>query len=125
MSSYYIVEGGKSITTAFNIEAIIEGDVEAAVGMVDNISIKGFYMTLLTGDPPPLQKRVRIDLYLSGSTRYQKLLRLHARIVRRDGKGVAVQFGPMSLESSRRLRAIVAFMAGEDRDMMSSVDLKA
>jgi hypothetical protein len=116
MTGYHIVDRRQFVRTPFTVEAIIEGDVEVAVGLVENISIKGLYMRLLTGDQIPKDKRVRIDLYLPGSTQYLRILRLRARIVRGDESGLAVQFGPMPLEAATRLHKIVAFMTeGETR----------
>lgn len=123
MTGYHIVDRRQFVRTPFTIEAIIEGDIEVAVGLVENISIKGLYMRLLTGDQIPPQKRVRIDLYLPGSTEYLRILRLHARVVRGDESGLAVQFGPMPIEAAARLQKIVAFMTeGESRDMNQYAD---
>lgn len=110
MTGYHIVDRRQFVRTPFTVEAIIEGDIEVAVGLVENISIKGLYMRLLTGDPIPLQKRVRIDLYLPGSTEYLRILRLHARVVREDEGGMAVQFGPMPVEAATKLQTIITFM---------------
>jgi hypothetical protein len=110
MTGYHIVDRRQFARTPFTVEAIIEGNIEVAVGLVDNISIKGLYIRLLTGDFIPLQKRVRVDLYLPGSTEYLRILRLHARIVRTDENGMGVQFGPMPLESSTKLQTIITFM---------------
>ncbi|HAR95290.1 MAG TPA: hypothetical protein DCR97_04925 [Deltaproteobacteria bacterium] len=110
MTGYHIVDRRQFGRTPFTVEAIIESDIEVAVGMVENISVKGLYMRLLTGDPIPLQKRVRIDLYLPGSSDYLRILRLRARIIRVDENGMAVQFGPMPLETAAKLQTIITFM---------------
>lgn len=111
MTGYHIVDRRQFARTTFTVEAIIEGDIEVAVGLVENISIKGLYMRLLTGDQIPEQKGVRVDLYLPGSTEYLRILRLRARVVRSDGSGLALQFRPMPVETSMRLRKIITFMA--------------
>lgn len=116
MTGYHIVDRRQFGRTPFTVEAIIESDREVAVGLVENISVKGLYVRLLTGDPIPLQKRVRIDLYLP-SSEYLRILRLRARIVRVDESGMAVQFGPMPLEAAAKLQTIITFMTeGGDRD---------
>lgn len=123
MTGYHIVDRRQCGRTPFTVEAIIEGDVEVAVGMVENISIKGLFMRLLTGDQIAPQKRVRIDLYLPGSTQYLRILRLRARVVRGDETGIAVQFGPMPLETATKLQTIVTFMKeGESRDLNDYAD---
>lgn len=111
MTGYHIVDRRQFARTPFTVEAIIEGDIEVAVGLVENISIKGLYMRLLTGDQIPPQKLVRIDLYLPGSTEYLRILRLHARVVRGDKNGLALQFRPMPVETAMKLRKIITFMA--------------
>lgn len=123
MTGYHIVDRRQFARTPFAVEAIIEGDIEVAVGMVENISIKGLYMRLLTGDQIAPEKRVRIDLYLPGSTEYLRILRLRARVVRGNENGIAVQFGPMPIESAARLQKIITFMAeGETLDMGAYAD---
>lgn len=118
MTGYHIVNRRQFARTPITVEAIIEGDTEVAVGMVENISIKGLFMRVLTGDQIPPQKRVRIDLYLPGSSQYLRILRLRARVVRGDETGIAVQFGPMPIETAAKLQAIVTFMTeAENRDI--------
>lgn len=118
MTGYHIVDRRQFARKPFTVEAIIEGDIEVAVGVVENISIKGLYMRLLTGDQIPTQKHVRIDLYLPGSTEYLRILRLHARVVRGDENGLAVQFRPMPVEAAMRLKKIMTFMVeSESQDM--------
>jgi hypothetical protein len=116
-TGYHIVDRRQFIRTPFTVEAIIEGDTEVAVGLVENISIKGLFMRLLTGDQIPAQQRVHIDLYLPGSTEYLRILRLHARVVRGDESGLAVQFGPMTVQTATKLQTIITFMTeAENRD---------
>jgi len=119
MTGYHIVDRRQFARTPFTVEAILESDIEVAVGLVENISVKGLYIRLLTGDPIPLQKRVRIDLHLPGSSEYLRILRLRARIIRVEESGMAVQFGPMPLETAAKLQTIITFM-NEGRNIDAS-----
>ena len=85
--------------------AIVQTDQISISGMVDNLSMKGMFLTAgktLSGESP-----LEIALNLSGSSSLLSI-RLKGRVVRETEAGTAIEFLEMDLDSFTHLRNIIA-----------------
>ena len=89
----------------FEVMAAVQTDLINFSGVVDNLSMRGMFLSTektIEGDSP-----LEISIILSGSSSTLSI-RTKGRLVRRTETGIAVEFGEMDLDSFIHLRNIVA-----------------
>jgi hypothetical protein len=99
---------------AVSVAAIIKGKDDIVVGLVENISLGGFYMHAQNRIFIEAGEAVTVDIYLNDSDQIHSILKLRARTVWVNEKGIGVQFGPMTPSDQTWLKAVMNFLAAED-----------
>lgn len=97
---------------AVSVAAIIKGKEDIAVGLVENISMGGFYVRLKTQMSIDQGEEVTVDIYLNESDQTRSVLKLGAKIVWLSEKGMGVQFLPMAPAEQNRLMTIIELAEG-------------
>jgi hypothetical protein len=106
------------------LEAVIKGQNHVANGAVEDINLDGLYLQLRNKVSFFSGERVTIDLYLRDSNRRYIILKMQARIVQTDEKGVRLHFNPMTISQHRKLEALIDFMSapeGSDKDRCEEI----
>lgn len=106
------------------LEAVIKGENHVANGAVEQITIDGLYLQVREPHPFLVGQRITIDLYLRDSNRRYIILKMQARIVQTDEKGVKLHFNPMTLSQHKKLAALIDFTSaeeGSDRDRCEDI----
>jgi hypothetical protein len=99
------MERRKSRRVPFQVIATAQTDQISIKGMVDNLSMKGMFLTTmetLSGGTP-----LGISIILSGSSSFLSI-KLKGRVVRQTEAGIAIEFQEMDLDSFTHLRNIIA-----------------
>ena len=99
------MERRKNRRVPFQVIATVHTDQISTKGMVDNLSMKGMFLTTmgtLSGDSP-----LEISIILSGSSSFLSI-KLKGRMVRQTEAGIAIEFQEMDLDSFTHLRNIIA-----------------
>jgi len=99
------MERRKNRRVPFQVIATVHTDQISTKGMVDNLSMKGMFLTTmdtLSGDSP-----LEISIILSGSSSFLSI-KLKGRVVRQTEAGIAIEFQEMDLDSFTHLRNIIA-----------------
>jgi hypothetical protein len=99
------MEKRKHRRVRFEVTATVRADRTSIDGMVDNLSMKGMFLT--TGETLPCDSPLEISITLSGSSSMLSIM-LKGRAVRHTDKGVAIEFQEMDLDSFIHLRNIIA-----------------
>jgi len=99
------VEKRKYRRVRFEVTATVQTDRTSIGGMVDNLSMKGMFIT--TGETIPDDGPFKISITLSGSSSTLSIT-LKGRAVRHTDTGVAIEFQEMDLDSFMHLRNIIA-----------------
>ena len=97
-----------------SVAAIIKGKDDIVVGLVENISLGGFYMHVQNRISIQAGEAVVVDIYLNDSDQIHSILKLHARTAWVNEKGIGVQFGPTTSSDQTWLKAVMNFLAAED-----------
>ena len=97
------------------LRAVIESENGVAGGYVENLTLDGLYVRLKKQDFTPSKDRVSLDLFLAASNG-PSVFRTEARIVQIDEMGIFLQFRPMALSYHNKLKAIIAFVAPEEKE---------
>ena len=99
------MERRKNIRVPFQVIATVQTDQISTKGMVDNLSMKGMFLStreiLSSGSP------LEISIILSGSSSLLSI-KLKGRVVRQTEAGIAIEFQEMDLDSFTHLRNIIA-----------------
>jgi hypothetical protein len=106
------------------LEAFMTGEGGIAHGVVEDLSFEGLYLRTWNQNPFLAEERVRIDLYLRESNRRYILLKVQAKVIDADGRGVGAYFGPMALADHKKLRAIIDFVSvpeGSEKDRYEEI----
>ena len=90
----------------FRVNASIEYENKTINGDVENLSTSGMFMN--TAENIPVGTEANITIYLSGTTS-DLSLKINGVIVRRDIKGVAVNFREIEFDSFIHLQNIIEF----------------
>lgn len=90
----------------FHIHAVINFNNTELSGEVENLSTGG--MLIRTGEKAPVDSVVEITVKLTGTTTKLKL-NLLGRVIRSDGKGIALHFLELDLDAYIHLKNIVAY----------------
>ena len=99
------MERRKNSRVPFQVMAAVQNGQISIKGMVDNLSMKGMFLTTmdtLSGDSP-----LEISIILSGSSSFLSI-KLKGRMVRQTEAGIAIEFQEMDLDSFTHLRNIIA-----------------
>jgi hypothetical protein len=99
------VERRENRRVPFQVMATVQTGQTSIKGMVDNLSMKGMFLTAgetLSGGGP-----LEISILLSGSSTVCSV-ELKGRVVRQTAAGVAIEFLEMDLDSFTHLRHIIA-----------------
>lgn len=100
------MEKRKHRRVLFKSEAIVRSGESTILGTIDNLSMKGMFLT--TGGKLLGSDILYIEILLTGSS--SKLeIRLMGRKVRQTTSGVAIEFTEMDLDSFTHLRNLVAY----------------
>jgi len=99
------MEKRKHRRVRFEVTATVRTDQMSIGGMVDNLSMKGMFLT--TGETLSCDGPLEISITLSGSSS-TLLIKLKGRAVRHTDTGVAIEFQEMDLDSFVHLRNIIA-----------------
>jgi hypothetical protein len=99
------MERRKNRRVPFQVIATAQTDQISIKGMVDNLSMKGMFLTTMEilADGSPLE----ISIILSGSSSFLSI-KLKGRVVRQTEAGIAIAFQEMDLDSFTHLRNIIA-----------------
>lgn len=109
------MEKRKHRRVLFKSEAIVRSGESTILGTIDNLSMKGMFLT--TGDKLLGSDILYIEILLTGSS--SKLeIRLKGRKVRQTNSGVAIEFTEMDLDSFTHLRNLVAYNS-DDADAIT------
>lgn len=109
------MEKRKHRRVLFKSEAIVRSGESTILGTIDNLSMKGMFLT--TGDKLLGSDVLYIEILLTGSS--SKLeIRLKGRKVRQTNSGVAIEFSEMDLDSFTHLRNLVAYNS-DDADAIT------
>ena len=99
------MERRKNRRVPFQVIATVQTGQISIKGMVDNLSMKGMFLTtmetLSSGSP------LEISIILSGSSSFLSI-KLKGRAVRQTEAGIAIEFQEMDLDSFTHLRNIIA-----------------
>lgn len=90
----------------FHVNASIGYNDHTINGDVENLSTNGMFMN--TREDIPLDAEVEVSIYLSGTTS-ELSLKINGTVVRKDAKGVGIQFKEIEFDSYLHLRNIVDF----------------
>ncbi len=99
----------------FHVNASIEYDGNIVNGDVENLSTNGMFMN--TKENIPVEKEVEVSIYLSGTTS-ELSLNIKGIVVRKDAKGVAVNFKEIEFDSFIHLRNIIEFNTAGNSEVM-------
>ncbi len=106
----------------FHVNASIEYNSHTVNGDVENLSTNGMFMN--TTENIPLDTEVEVSIYLSGTTS-ELSLKINGVVVRKDEKGIAVNFKEIEFDSFLHLRNIIEFnAAGESKAMKEFENLQ-
>lgn len=99
------MERRKNRRVPFQVIATAQTEQISIKGMVDNLSMKGMFLTTkeILSDGSPLE----ISIILSGSSSFLSI-KLKGRVVRQTEAGIAIEFQEMDLDSFTHLRNIIA-----------------
>ena len=99
------MERRKNRRVPFQVIATVQTGPISTNGMVDNLSMKGMFLStreiLSSGSP------LEISIILSGSSSLLSI-KLKGRVVRQTEAGIAIEFQEMDLDSFTHLRNIIA-----------------
>lgn len=99
----------------FHVNASIQYGGHTVNGDVENLSTNGMFMN--TKENVPTDKEVEVSIYLSGTTS-ELSLNINGVVVRKESKGVAVNFKEIEFDSFIHLRNIIEFNSGGDGEAM-------
>jgi len=99
------MEKRKHRRVRFEVTATVRAGQTSISGMVDNLSMKGMFLT--TGESLPHDGPLEVSITLSGSSSTLSIM-LKGRAVRRSETGLAIEFQEMDLDSFVHLRNIIA-----------------
>jgi hypothetical protein len=105
-----------SSRVAVSVAAVIKGKDDIVVGLVENISMGGFYMHPQHKIALQAGEAVAIDIYLNESGQSHAILKLHAHTVWVNERGIGVQFGSMTSADQTWLQAIINVAEGSSSD---------
>ncbi|MHC1728187.1 MAG: PilZ domain-containing protein [Syntrophobacteraceae bacterium] len=109
------MEKRKHKRVIFKSEAVVRSKEATVLGTIDNLSMKGMFLS--TGEKLAGRDILEIEILLTGSS--SKLeIRIKGRKVRQTEKGVAIEFSEMDLDSFTHLRNLVAYNS-DDADAIS------
>jgi len=95
----------------FHVNASLEYDGHTANGDVENLSTNGMFMN--TSENIPINTDVEVSIYLSGTTS-ELSLKINGIVIRKDVKGVAVNFKEIEFDSFIHLKNIIEFNTASD-----------
>jgi hypothetical protein len=101
---------------AVSVAAIIKGKDDIVVGLVENISLGGFYTHVQNQISIEVGEEVDVDVYLNESDQCHSVLKLPARAVWVNERGIAVQFRPMTSTERTWLTTIINLAEGSTPD---------
>jgi hypothetical protein len=99
------MEKRKHRRVRFEVTATVRADKASIDGKVENLSMKGMFLT--TGQRVPGDGPLEISITLSGSSSKLSII-LKGRAVRHTDTGFAIEFQEMDLDSFIHLRNIIA-----------------
>jgi hypothetical protein len=99
------------------VKAAVKSMTCQVLARTRNISLNGVY--LCTGAELPLHGWVQIDFPTADEP--SSTIRLRGKIIRREKKGVAVQFGPANIDTFARLQHELAHLLGAESRVRAQV----
>jgi hypothetical protein len=98
----------------FHVNASLEYDGHTVNGDVENLSTNGMFMN--TSENIPINTEVEVSIYLSGTTS-ELSLKINGIIIRKEEKGVAVNFKEIEFDSFIHLKNIIEFNTAGDSEI--------
>ena len=109
------MEKRELIRVPFQIDTTILFENRTFTGKIENLSLKGMF--ILTDGQFKLQDIIQITLHLAGESSDLEIS-VTGVIVRKNEKGIGVQFEKVDLDSFIHLRNIVAYNSGDEDKVM-------
>jgi len=113
------MSGRNSSRIAFHVNASILYDGHNVNGSVENLSTNGMFMN--TTENIPVDTDVDVSIYLSGTTS-ELSLKINGVVVRRDEKGVAINFKEIEFDSFIHLRNIIELNAHGEAEVIKEYE---